>query len=131
MSGRREVNVERPEHSWIPFYRELGEKLVEDGWREKQAELVGVLKEMRAEGVPMPPLVDRLMKGIDPFTIFTTFSRGITFENAHAVMTAFQNRFDLESRLPAESPFIPYANNQSLGYFSGYEGMENYIDLLW
>ena len=33
MLGRREVNVERPEHSWIPFYRELAEKLVEDGWR--------------------------------------------------------------------------------------------------
>lgn len=25
MSDRREVNVERPEHSWIPFYRKLAE----------------------------------------------------------------------------------------------------------
>ena len=40
MSDRREVNVERPEHSWIPFYRELAEKLVNDGWRERQGELV-------------------------------------------------------------------------------------------
>ena len=31
MSGRREVNVERPEHSWIPFCRELGAKLVNVG----------------------------------------------------------------------------------------------------
>ena len=31
MPGRREVNVERPEHSWIPFYRELARKLAR-GW---------------------------------------------------------------------------------------------------
>lgn len=36
MSDRREVNVERPEHSWIPFYRELARELVEGGWREKE-----------------------------------------------------------------------------------------------
>ena len=38
MASRREVNVNRPEHSWIPFYRELAEKLVNDGWREGQEE---------------------------------------------------------------------------------------------
>ena len=31
MSDRREVDVNRPEHSWIPFYRELAGKLVGDG----------------------------------------------------------------------------------------------------
>ena len=31
----REVNVNRPEHSWIPFYRELAEKLVKDDWRDR------------------------------------------------------------------------------------------------
>ena len=25
MAERREVNTNRPEHSWIPFYRELAE----------------------------------------------------------------------------------------------------------
>ncbi len=33
MSDRREVNEERPEHSWIPFYPELARELVEGGWR--------------------------------------------------------------------------------------------------
>ena len=35
MSDRREVDVSRPEHSWIPFYRELAEKLADpnEGWR--------------------------------------------------------------------------------------------------
>ena len=41
MAGRREVNVSRPEHSWIPFYRGLGRELIEGGWRERQEELVG------------------------------------------------------------------------------------------
>ena len=38
MAERREVNVGRPEHSWIPFYRELAEKLAdpEEGWRDRQ-----------------------------------------------------------------------------------------------
>ena len=35
MSDRREVDVNRPEHSWIPFYRELAKKLADpaEGWR--------------------------------------------------------------------------------------------------
>ena len=45
MSDRREVDVNRPEHSWIPFYRELAKKLADpaEGWRERQEELMGML----------------------------------------------------------------------------------------
>ena len=131
MSARREVNVERPEHSWIPFYRELAEKLANEGWRERQGELVGVLKEMKDQGIPMPSFVDRLIKDIDPFTVFTPFSRRITFESTLEVMREYRSRFGIESKLPDEVPYVPYANNQSLGYFSVYEGMESDIDLLW
>ena len=73
MSDRREVNVERPEHSWIPFYRELAEKLVNDGWRERQGVLVGMLQEMDVNGGLLPSFKEQLETDMDPFTIFATF----------------------------------------------------------
>ena len=76
------MDVNRPEHSWIPFYRELAEKLVKDGWREKQGELVGVLKEMRAAGLPVPkPLSELPVDHIDPFTFFAAFNGRMTPSN--------------------------------------------------
>ena len=64
MASRREVNVNRPEHSWIPFYRELAEKLADpvENWRGRQGELVGVMKRNeRRKASPMPSFVDRLI----------------------------------------------------------------------
>ena len=117
MVERREVNVERPEHSWIPFYRELAEKLVSEGWRERQGELVGMLRRLRGDGVAMHPLVDNLTTQIDPFTVFAMFSRELGFENMVRVIEALKSEFEIESDPPKERPFIPYANNQSVGYF--------------
>ncbi len=131
MAGRREVNVERPEHSWIPFYRELAEKLVSDGWRERQGELVGMLKRLKASGVPIHSIVDNLTSHIDAFTVFAQFSRGISFENMLRVMSSFKSEFGISSSLPVEQPFIPYANNLSIGYFRGFEGIDVDIETMW
>ena len=39
-----------------------------------------------------------------------------------------RSRFGIEAAMPDEAPYVPYANNQSLGYFGAFEGMENDID---
>ena len=131
MASRREVDVNRPEHSWIPFYRELAEKLVNDGWRDRQGEVVGVLQRLRSEGVPIHGLVDNLTDHIDPFTVFAMFSRGISFENMLRVMDGLKSEFGMTKDLPREQPFIPYANNMTVGYFWGYEDISDDIETLW
>ncbi len=131
MSDRREVNVERPEHSWIPFYRELAEKLINDGWRERQGELVGMLKRLRENGIPIHSIADNLTDHVDPFTIFALFSRGISFDNMLRVMDALKLEFGISTSLPKEQPFIPYANNMSIGYFWGFDDIEDEIETIW
>lgn len=71
---------------WIPFYEELGEKLVH--YRSRQQELIDFLEDLRSQGLPITPLIDRddsgnrfLLTEIDPFTFFGVFNRGITLEN--------------------------------------------------
>ena len=110
MSDRREVNVARPEHSWIPFYRELAGKLVNDGWRERQGELVGMLKEMGDEGLRMPPLVERLEENVDPISLLAMFNRGMNWDDHLKIIKAFSVRFDIQAETPKEDPFVPKSN---------------------
>ena len=131
MSGRREVNVERPEHSWIPFYRELARELVEGGWRSKQPQLVGILKEMRDEGVMMHAVLDYLDEWVDPFTVFAIIARDLTPENFQSVLAAYKSKFGLTTPLPLQKPFIPYINAQKLGYFPGEGDIPRYVSDLW
>ena len=131
MADRRKVNTARPEHSWIPFYRELAEKLVNDGWRDRQGELVRLLKRLRESGIPIHSIADNLTDHVDPFTIFALFSRGISFDNMLRVMDALKSEFGISSSLPKEQPFIPYANNLSIGYFWGFDDIEDEIETIW
>ena len=131
MSTRREVNVKRPEHSWIPFYRELARTLAEDGWRERQPELVGKLKEIREEGVKMPEMLDGLDDWIDPFTLFAIIARELTPKNYESVLTAYKGKFELESSLPEEKPFITLNYALHLGFFPAEGDIPTYVSDLW
>ena len=131
MSQRREVNVERPEHSWIPFYRELARELVEGRWRDRQGELVRILQRMQTNGIPMPSVVKYMKDQIDPFTVYALFSRELRFDNTLRVMQAFKERFKLIAELPRERPSLPYADNRSVGYFSRFVGIDAEINVMW
>jgi len=47
--------------SWIPFYRELTQRLL--SFEERQEELVQLMEEMRAAGLPMMFLQENLPDG--------------------------------------------------------------------
>ena len=132
--GSREVNVGRPEHSWIPFYRELAEKLVNDDWRERQGELVGVLKEILNElethGIPVPGIGEDLHQHVDPFTIFAVIARDLNTVNYAETLLAFKKRFDLATMVPAK-PEIPYVDNFSVGFFGKNTDIESEEAVLW
>ena len=136
MADRREVDVNRPEHSWIPFYRELAGKLVEDGWRERQGELVEMLKEMSDGNDLLPSFKNELESDIDPFTIFASFSRDpkhYGWDKTTRMMDWFKTRFGLANEIPAQPSFIPYANNQQVQYstFHTRDSVESDVAKLW
>ena len=131
MVERREVNVARPEHSWIPFYRELARELVEGGWRERQGELVGMLQRIAANGVPMPRVVEYMRNDIDPFTVFALFSRELRFENQLAVINALKTELKISVPAPKTRPIIPYSDNRMVGFFSQFVGIEDEIETMW
>ena len=133
MSDRREVNVERPEHSWIPFYRELARKLAnpKEGWRKNQPGLVRMLKEMRDEGVMMHSVLDYLDDWVDPFTVFAIIARNLTPENYRSVLVAYKSKFELSAPIPEGKPFIPYIDARKLGYFPGEGDIPRYVSDLW
>ncbi len=125
MSTRREVNVNRPEHSWIPFYRELARTLIEDGWRERQPELVGMLKEMGAAGLPVPkPLRELPVDHIDPFTFFAAFNSKMSSSHRAELILDLARRFELEDGLKSVVYYVPDARFDNSIFFNWNEQMD-------
>ena len=60
--------------TWIPFYKELADKLLT--YRDRQGELIAILKELKDQGVPVTYLADndkkdRRLTGVrDLYTYF-------------------------------------------------------------
>lgn len=131
MATRRQVNVNRPEHSWIPFYQELAEKLVSDGWRDRQKELVGILQRLRSAGVPIHGIVDNLSDHIDPFTFYALFSRELRLESISNICESLRTEFGISAQPQKEMPFIPYADHRGVGYFYGFDDINEDIETLW
>ena len=128
MSDNR-VDTSRPEYSWIPFNKGLALRLQEDGWRNRQPEIVAELKRMKAEPMVIAPWVDRLTDWIDPFSLFGTIRR-VRFSNAIPIMESFKSFFDIDAELPKEDPFTPTLNAQSSFFFTNV-GENNQTEIHW
>ena len=128
MSDNR-VDTSRPEYSWIPFNKGLALRLQEDGWRNRQPEIVDELKRMKAEPMVIAPWVDRLTDWIDPFSLFGTIRR-VRFSNAIPIMESFKSFFDIDAELPKEDPFTPTLNAQSSFFFTNV-GENNQTEIHW
>ena len=125
------VDTTLPEHSWIPFYEELAHKLVDEGWRTKQPELVQMLKKMKGDGVPISPFVDGLSDYIDPFTVFALFNYQIGWKKRRKVINAFKFSFNIGSGLPKRKPIVPDLPGIGVGFFAWHDGIKGDIDTLW
>lgn len=109
--------------SWIPIYEELAKKLVD--YKDRQGELIGLLKKMQSNGIKIFSLQDKdadgntlEYEGIDPFTFFASFNRGITTENRIAILQGFKKNFGLVSELPSDFDGIPTVNNMNSWFFA-------------
>lgn len=123
--------------TWIPFYKELAEKLL--AYRDRQDELIAILKEIKDQGVPIISLTDKDQKGkaiplteIDPFTFFAAFNRRATDQNRKTVLTMIKDRLQVEAEIPADFDGIPIMHPMKSWFFRWqFERKPGDIAALW
>ena len=108
--------------TWIPFYTELAGKLL--AYRDRQGELIALLKELKDQGIPVTRLIDKdkkdkdvPLKVMDPFTFFTSFNRKATDQNRQAILTLIKDRFQLKSGVPTDFVSIPIMHPMMSWFF--------------
>jgi hypothetical protein len=110
--------------TWVPFYRELAVKILQ--FREAQPELIGMLKELKAEphNIPMIQLNDKDHEGntpelthIDPFTFFAAFNRGVKDENRLSILKYLKEKLSIQADLPSDFGGIPVVDNMQSWFF--------------
>lgn len=125
------------EFTWIPFYKELADKLL--AYRDRQGELISILKELKDQRLPIISLVDKDKKGkeiplkeIDPFTFFASFNRKATDQNRQAILTRIKQQLQLQAEVPADFAGIPIMDPRKSRFF-GWESERKIDDIpaLW
>lgn len=111
------------EFTWIPFYKELADKLLK--YRDRQGELITILKKLKDQGLPVIRLIDEDKKGkevplkeIDPFTFFSSFNRGSTDQNRRAILTSIKQSLQLRAAVPSGFEGIPVMDPRNSWFFA-------------
>jgi 5-methylcytosine-specific restriction enzyme B len=123
--------------TWIPFYKELAEKIL--AYRSRQNELIAMLKELKAEGLPVVSLDDKSAKNktislstIDPFTFFAAFNRKATEQNRMAILAKIKERFQVQAAVPTDFSGIPVMHPMKARFIAWqYERKPDDVESLW
>ncbi|HEY0075269.1 MAG TPA: AAA family ATPase [Abditibacteriaceae bacterium] len=130
--------------TWVPFYRELAGAVLQR--RDDQAQLIQVLRDIKAQEdakgarFPMISLNDKdtqdnlvPLSGIDPFTFFSSFNRGIANDNRKIICEHLKKRFTLTAEVPDDFMGIPTAHAINSWFFAFIKDgrKPDAIDLLW
>ena len=118
--------------TWIPFYKELAQKLLQ--YRDNRTPLVDWiyanlqgyvfhLKDM-SDGRPVPD--------IDPFTVFAIFNRGISDEKRKDICSKFKEFLGISAAIPEDFNGIPVMNTQRTNFMAFADRREEGdIERLW
>ena len=88
--------------TWIPFYEELADILL--NYRYLQSELIKLLMEIKQIGLPVIKLEDIgssgeiPLTGIDPFTFYANFNKGIKEENRIKILGVIKKELGIRRR---------------------------------
>ena len=92
--------------------------------RDRQSELIKMLKELEAAGLPVISTVDKTesekevpLAAIDPFTFFASFNRAITKDNRSRILAYLKTEFHLQSEVPTDFYGIPVVDNRRAWFF--------------
>jgi hypothetical protein len=108
--------------TWIPIYAELANKVL--SYRNRQSELISILKDLEMKGFPVISIVDYdqqkitiPLAAIDPFTFFACFNTGIKNENRRGILAYLKAKFELQSGVPGDFDGIPILFIQNAWFF--------------
>lgn len=121
----------------MQIYQELAGKLL--GWRDKQNDLIEILRAAAAEGHLVGNLEDRDQKGrrfpltvMDPFTFFATFNRKVGDKSRLGILKIIKEKVGIESPLPIDFNGLPIMSAMKAWFFSfEYEREKDAISSLW
>ncbi len=123
--------------TWKPIFVEMGAKLLP--YRPKQKQLLGMLNEMEAEGIPVVSLKDQNPKGmevplseIDPFNLFAVFNRAIKPETRIEIIRRFKEALQLSAPVPEDFDGIPVVDLRKSWFFPyAYSRNKDDVPKLW
>lgn len=123
--------------TWMPIFTELGRKILV--YRNRQADLLLMLKEMKSEGLPVIATNDRDRQGnpiplaeIDPFTFFACFNRNLKEEKRRSTLAYFKGKFGLQSVVPTDFHGVPVVSSLAAWFFPwAHERKADDIPNLW
>ena len=120
--------------TWIPFYKEFAEKLL--NYRNDRKSLLKMIYDHReqflANYLHDQDGEDDLCPDIDPFTTMGLFNRGIKLNNRIKSTSLFKSLMGIVADIPSDFDGIPILNNQKSHFF----GFRNHrkdsdIENLW
>lgn len=123
--------------TWKPIFVEMGAKIL--AYRPKQEQILRMLNEMEAAGLPIVSLKDQDPEGlevslseIDPFTVFSVFNRGIKPDSRVEIIRRLKAALQLSSPIPEDLNGIPVVNLQNAWFFPyAYRRKADDIPKLW
>ena len=121
--------MEGKQFTWIPFYEELANKLLE--YKGKRKELVEIVYSLDGKYVSYIHNDDGSnATDIDPFSVFAIFNRGVTDENRKTILSHFKNKLGITTDLPHDYDGVPILNAQQSIFF-GRDTAGSQIPDLW
>lgn len=102
--------------TWIPFYNELAEKLLE--YKDNRSELVKIVYELDEKYVNFINNHDKSQVfDIDFFSFFSIFNRGLTEENRKIICGFLKNKLNISAEIPSDFDSIPLVDNRKSTFY--------------
>jgi 5-methylcytosine-specific restriction protein B len=122
-------------YTWIPFYKELSQKLLQ--FKNDRKPLVDFIYSELSK-VGSKSLVDYIhmedgsrVTDIDPFSMFAIFNRSLKRENKIGFLQKFKGKFDLKTEIPTDFDGIPTVNSQRAFFFNWADKNAESIRQFW
>ena len=105
--------------TWVPYYKEFAEKLLQ--YQEDRASLCRLIydheDELLINYLHDEGGKDDRFTDIDPFTTFGLFNRGISMKNRVSSAALFKRLLNISADVPSDFDGVPLLNNQKSHFF--------------
>ena len=126
-------NEKKSRFTWIPFYTELAEKLLE--YKNNRADLISFIfsKDGLQDFSNYLHLQDKTQKinDIDPFSFMGIFNRGsLSQSNRIIILDRIKKQFDIKAEVPSDFDGVPVLNYARM-FFYHWEALKESCNSLW